>query len=103
MLLLSPAIFHPASSISFTYTEDQNYGPSLESVNGLAGNDNDRTYWELLVARPDGNITRPDVGKFAILAISAINLSWSSATVLMLFSVLQVLDVTSLMQTRQSF
>lgn len=47
-------------------------------MNGLAGNDYERTYWELLVESPDGNITRPDVGKFDLLAISAISLSWSS-------------------------
>ncbi|XP_075892008.1 transcobalamin-1-like [Nelusetta ayraudi] len=50
------------ANFAFTYTEDRNYGPSLDSVNGLAGNDYDRTYWELLVETPDGNITRPDVG-----------------------------------------
>uniref|UniRef100_A0A672IBU4 Uncharacterized protein n=1 Tax=Salarias fasciatus TaxID=181472 RepID=A0A672IBU4_SALFA len=46
----------------FTYTEDPDYGPYLESVNGLAGNDEDHTYWELLVKKPDGTTVRPDVG-----------------------------------------
>ena len=50
-------------SCRFTYTEDPNYGPYLESVNGVAGNDKDRTYWELLVETPDGKTIRPDVGK----------------------------------------
>ncbi|XP_068565493.1 cobalamin binding intrinsic factor-like [Cebidichthys violaceus] len=34
---------------SFTYSEDSNYGPFLESVNGLDRCSHDRTYWELLV------------------------------------------------------
>ncbi|XP_041669312.1 transcobalamin beta a isoform X2 [Cheilinus undulatus] len=46
----------------FSYKEDPNYGPFLESVNGVAGNNNDHTYWELLVKTPDGEIKRPDVG-----------------------------------------
>ncbi|XP_035479526.1 transcobalamin-1 isoform X1 [Scophthalmus maximus] len=49
-------------NFKFTYTEDPNYGPYLKSVNGLAGSDKDRTYWELLVKTPDGKITRPNVG-----------------------------------------
>uniref|UniRef100_A0A674MGS6 Transcobalamin-1-like n=1 Tax=Takifugu rubripes TaxID=31033 RepID=A0A674MGS6_TAKRU len=50
------------AGFTFTYTEDPNYGPYLESVNGLAGSDKDRTYWELLVRTPDGQLIRPDVG-----------------------------------------
>uniref|UniRef100_A0A8D3E8G1 Uncharacterized protein n=1 Tax=Scophthalmus maximus TaxID=52904 RepID=A0A8D3E8G1_SCOMX len=50
-------------NFKFTYTEDPNYGPYLKSVNGLAGSDKDRTYWELLVKTPDGKIIRPNVGE----------------------------------------
>ncbi|MEQ2289649.1 hypothetical protein AMECASPLE_035351, partial [Ameca splendens] len=46
----------------FTYSDDPRYGPFLESVNGLAGNPEDHTYWELLVKVPDGSIIRPNVG-----------------------------------------
>ncbi|KAL3057771.1 hypothetical protein OYC64_008095 [Pagothenia borchgrevinki] len=41
----------------FTYTEDPNYGPYLQSVNGLKGSTKDRTYWELLVKKANETIT----------------------------------------------
>ncbi|XP_036943208.1 transcobalamin-1-like [Acanthopagrus latus] len=47
---------------TFTYTEDPNYGPFLQSVNGLPGSQKNRTYWELLVKKTDGQTIRPDVG-----------------------------------------
>ncbi|XP_023145073.1 transcobalamin-1-like [Amphiprion ocellaris] len=46
----------------FTYTEDPNYGPFLQSVNGLAGSAEERTYWQLLVKKPNNSIIIPDVG-----------------------------------------
>ncbi|KAJ8368192.1 hypothetical protein SKAU_G00082200 [Synaphobranchus kaupii] len=45
----------------FTTREDDNYGPFLVSVNGLAGNENDRTYWQLL-AESNGTTIIPNVG-----------------------------------------
>lgn len=57
-----------AWSYRFTYTEDPNYGPYLESVNGVAGSKEDHSYWELLVETPDNQLIRPDVGQFAVSA-----------------------------------
>ncbi len=53
-------------SCRFTYSEDQNYGPYLESVNGVAGNDKDQTYWQLLKEAQDGTVTELDVGKYTM-------------------------------------
>ncbi|RVE69988.1 hypothetical protein OJAV_G00083100 [Oryzias javanicus] len=50
------------NSFTFTYIMDINYGPFLESVNGVAGNNKDQTYWELLVIKPDGSTIKPNVG-----------------------------------------
>ncbi|XP_056297301.1 cobalamin binding intrinsic factor-like [Pseudoliparis swirei] len=46
----------------FKYTEDVNYGPFLESVNGLAGCHDHRTYWELLVQKPNSHAIPLNVG-----------------------------------------
>uniref|UniRef100_A0A673BDL3 Transcobalamin-like C-terminal domain-containing protein n=1 Tax=Sphaeramia orbicularis TaxID=375764 RepID=A0A673BDL3_9TELE len=53
---------HVFPSFRFTYREDPNFGPFLVSVNGLAGNDKDQTYWKLLVKSADGETTRLEVG-----------------------------------------
>merc|ERR1712039_373289 len=50
------------NGFNFTYSESQDYGPYLESVNGLAGNATEHTYWQLLVKTMDGKISPPDVG-----------------------------------------
>uniref|UniRef100_A0AAZ3Q882 Uncharacterized protein n=1 Tax=Oncorhynchus tshawytscha TaxID=74940 RepID=A0AAZ3Q882_ONCTS len=52
------------AGFNFTYTEDRNYGPFLVSVNGVAGNNTENTFWELLVQTGgNGTTIRPDVGE----------------------------------------
>uniref|UniRef100_A0A672IGD2 DUF4430 domain-containing protein n=1 Tax=Salarias fasciatus TaxID=181472 RepID=A0A672IGD2_SALFA len=55
-------LMNSTNTFRFTYTENQDYGPYLESVNGLARNDDDRTYWELLVKMTNGRIVRTEAG-----------------------------------------
>lgn len=42
---------------------DPNFGLFLVSVNGVAGDENEQTYWELLT-EDSGKYTRLDVGEF---------------------------------------
>ncbi|CAL8365838.1 unnamed protein product [Arctogadus glacialis] len=53
-----------ATNSHFTFTSDKNvdYGEFLVSVNGLSGNDQDRTYWELLVKGANKVLITADVG-----------------------------------------
>ncbi|KAM7399792.1 hypothetical protein PAMP_019036 [Pampus punctatissimus] len=51
-----------SADFTFTYTQDPNYGPFLQSVNSVAGSSEARTYWELLVRTTDDKIIVPDVG-----------------------------------------
>ncbi|XP_033833439.1 transcobalamin beta a isoform X2 [Periophthalmus magnuspinnatus] len=50
------------AGFKFTFEENLNFGPFLVSVNGLAGDPEDHTYWELLVKTPTGDTLRLDVG-----------------------------------------
>ncbi|CAL8299963.1 unnamed protein product [Lota lota] len=47
---------------NFTYSENIDYGAFLESVNGVFGNNQDHTYWELLVQTANNIIISADVG-----------------------------------------
>ncbi|GAA6106347.1 transcobalamin-1-like [Tachysurus ichikawai] len=49
-------------NFTFTIEDDPNYGPFLVSVNGMAGNPAEHTYWELLLQMQNGTMLRPDVG-----------------------------------------
>ncbi|CAL9684267.1 unnamed protein product [Knipowitschia caucasica] len=50
------------NTFTFTYTEDPNYGPFLQSVNGLHGNFSQETYWMLQVKLANGTTITPNVG-----------------------------------------
>lgn len=47
----------------FTVKEDPDFGLFLESVNGVAGNEHQQTYWEIL-SESSGEYKRLDVGEF---------------------------------------
>lgn len=44
--------------------EDPNFGLFLESVNGIAGDEREKTYWEIL-SESSGEYSRLDVGEFS--------------------------------------
>ena len=75
-LPLAPSVLCCPLSVfpcSFTSSEHIDYGAYLESVNGLFGNDQDRTYWELLVKRAN-TIIRPDVGRCVCVCVYCLSL-----------------------------
>ncbi|XP_067296264.1 cobalamin binding intrinsic factor-like isoform X2 [Pseudorasbora parva] len=49
------------NSFNFTYSINKSYGIYLESVNGVAGSNENHTYWELL-SKKGNSITRLSVG-----------------------------------------
>ncbi|KAL2094980.1 hypothetical protein ACEWY4_009699 [Coilia grayii] len=49
------------NDFKFTVTENNDYGYYLESVNGLAGNNAEHTYWQIL-SHVDGTFTPTPVG-----------------------------------------
>ena len=48
---------------SFTVRQDPDFGYFLESVNGVAGNEADHTYWQIL-SDADGTPTPTPVGEY---------------------------------------
>lgn len=48
---------------SFTVKEHPDFGPFLESVNGVSGDEHEHTYWEIL-SESSGEFTKLDVGEF---------------------------------------
>lgn len=64
----------------FTYSDNDNYGPYLESVNGVAGNNEARTYWQLLANVTNSEFKPTEVGKLtakcSITFLVVFNLSY---------------------------
>ncbi|KAI4878840.1 hypothetical protein NFI96_033556 [Prochilodus magdalenae] len=50
------------NNFRFTTTYNLDYGPFLESVNGLKGNTTQHTYWQLLIQPKNGMVIVADVG-----------------------------------------
>lgn len=53
----------PPTPCRFTVKEDPDFGLFLESVNGVAGNVHEQTYWEIL-SENSGEYRRIDLGEF---------------------------------------
>lgn len=63
----------------FTVTQDFNFGPYLESINGVSASVKDKTYWELLSKKPgEQKYTPLSVGEF-IKEVSDSTCSWSQS------------------------
>lgn len=54
----------------FTVKVDPEFGLLLESVNGVAGNEREQTYWEIL-SETSGGYNRLDVGEYPPQSVSA--------------------------------
>ncbi|KAL7847137.1 hypothetical protein SRHO_G00221170 [Serrasalmus rhombeus] len=50
------------NGFSFSTTYNLDYGPFLESVNGLKGSTAKHTYWQLLIKHKNGTVVIADVG-----------------------------------------
>lgn len=61
----SLSFFKETVFFRFTVKEDPNFGLLLESVNGVAGSEQEQTYWEIL-SESSGEYSRLDVGEYML-------------------------------------
>ena len=60
--------------VRFTYTENVDYGPYIESINGVSGDQIKQTYWELLVKMVNGTIFTANLGEQDCSSLSILSL-----------------------------